>query len=151
MCGFPFITEFCKIPWNQLGELCSLNLVLFTLWLKQTLLTPLSPSLCFHMGWNDLLCPFTNIQHQTSSTCELQKQKQILCPVVSSFSSWSLSLLCTLYRIVAVPSGTVLNCLMLCNVDNVLSHYRKLLAERKEPKNKSCISGTSFSEIRFLW
>lgn len=47
-------------------------------------------------------------------------------------------------------SGTVLSCHMLCNADSAFSHNLELLAEQKETRNKSCISGTSFSEIHFL-
>ena len=58
-------------------------------------------------------------------------------------------LLCTLYQIAAVPSGIVLDCLMLYNAEKALSHNLELLAEQKETKNKSCVSGTSFSSIYF--
>ena len=34
--------------------------------------------------------------------------------------------------------------------DSAFSHNLELLAEQKETRNKSCISGTSFSEIHFL-
>ena len=38
---------------------------------------------------------------------------------------------------------------MLYNAEKALSHNLELLAEQKETKNKSCVSGTSFSSIYF--
>ena len=86
-------------------------------------------------------CVLYFTQHQSNFFCEFQKQKQILCSKFPSFSS-SGSLphpppgfVCTLYPIVAVPSGTVLSCFMLHNAENAFSHNLELLAEQKETNN----------------
>ena len=130
--------------WENLAHCFSRSLVLLLL----LLIDVISRHLCLQF----CVLYFT---HRSNSANFRNKSRSFVHKFLHSLLSSSGSLPATghsptLYRIVVIPSVTVLSCLMLCNADSTFSHNLELLAEQKETRNKSCISGTSFSEIHFL-